>query len=142
VVTIEVPTAYLNISPTMFHIYATQYYQCKQTFRHREPFSPVPYFLLCRAIELELKAKHLALKSRAEVKSDYGHNLTKSYDDLDATDKTLSAAEYADLKSASEIYNVKGFEYCTVSDAVTGFNNFPDIASLDLIAKKLIGNDA
>ena len=78
-VTIHVPTGHLNVSPTMFHLFAAQYYRCKQTFQPQEPVSPVPYFLLCRAIELELKARHLESKSRKEVRADYGHNLKKAY---------------------------------------------------------------
>jgi hypothetical protein len=97
--------------------------------------------LLCRAIELELKAKHLESKSRAEVKKQYGHNLTKSYDELSPTDKTLDESEYSVLVHASKIYDVpnKGFEYVTVKDAVTSHKTFPDIAVLKRIAAKLVG---
>lgn len=97
--------------------------------------------MLCRAIELELKAKHLESKSRVEGKKQYGHNLTKSYDELSSSDKTLDASEYRVLVDASKIYDVpnKGFEYVTVRDAVTGLKNFPDIVVLKRIAAKLIG---
>jgi hypothetical protein len=96
--------------------------------------------LLRRAIELELKAKHLESKSRVEVRKQYGHNLTKSYDERSSSDKTLDASEYTVLADASKIYDVnKGFEYVTVGDAVTGLKNFPDMVVLKRIAAKLIG---
>lgn len=134
-------TGHLNISPTLFHGYAIQYLQCERTFTTDANYSPVPYFLLCRAIELELKAKHLESKSRAEVKKQYGHNLKKSYDELPSTDKTLDSIECTVLLHASKIYDVpnKGFEYVTVGDAVTGLKGFPDIAVLKNIAAKLVG---
>lgn len=98
--------------------------------------SPVPYFLICRAIELELKAKHLESKSRSDVKNDYGHNLKRSYDEL--PDRKLNRQEYVVLSHASDIYKDKGFEYATVIDAVTGLKDFPDLAVLEQIATKLI----
>ena len=46
-----------NLSPDAFHIYAMHYYKCKRDFTPPDNyFSPIPYFLLCRAIELEIKA--------------------------------------------------------------------------------------
>jgi len=97
--------------------------------------------LLCRAIELELKAKHLESKTRAQVKNQYAHNLTKSYDDLLPDEKTLDSSEYAVLVHASKNYDVpnKGFEYVAVWDAVTGLKDFPDIEVLKHIAAKLVG---
>jgi hypothetical protein len=128
----------------MFHIYAAQYYQCKQAFNNGGAFSPVPYFLICRAIELELKAKHLESKSRAEVKKQYGHNLKKSYDALPGAEQVLELEQYHALERASVIYDIpnKGFEYVAVADAVTGFKMFPDLLVLDQAARKLIGSDA
>lgn len=141
---IEIPTIHVNLSPVMFHLYATQYYRCKQGFDSDGKFSPVPYFLVCRAIELELKAKHLESKSRAEVKKQYGHNLKKSYDDLGQAARVLDAEEYRELERASAIYDIpnKGFEYVSVADAATGYSSFPDLSVLDRVARKLIGDDA
>jgi hypothetical protein len=48
-----------NLAPDAFHWWATHYYKCRQDFVSPHKFSPVPYFLLCRAIELELKSRHL-----------------------------------------------------------------------------------
>lgn len=142
--TIKAESGHINASPTMFHLYAVQYYRCKKGFQLREPFSPVPYFLVCRAIELELKARHLESKSRTEVKKEYGHDIKKAYDDLDASERILDEIEYSQLAKASAIYDKpnKGFEYCSVYDAGRGYTNFPDLDVLDRIAHKLIGDDA
>jgi hypothetical protein len=55
-------SAVLNISSYSFHVWAQHYYKCVQDFQlSPDDFSPVPYALLCQAIELELKARHLEL---------------------------------------------------------------------------------
>ena len=138
---IKVGTAHINLSPTLFHEYARQYLECERAFQSASSYSPVPYFLVCRAIELELKAKHLESKSRVEVKKQFRHNLKKSYDALPASAKLLDAAEYTELGRASDIYDIpnKGFEYVSVGDAVTGLRNFPSLAILKRIAAKVVG---
>jgi hypothetical protein len=137
--TIELQTAHINLSPLMFHTYAIHYIQCKCSFTKADTYSPVLYFLLCRAIELELKAKHLESKSRNEIKDKYGHNLLKSYDELPNEQQILNQSEHQELKNASVIYNKKGFEYVSVYDAVTGMKYFPSLTMLEQIATKLVG---
>ncbi|MDS4027377.1 MAG: hypothetical protein RKO25_10395 [Candidatus Contendobacter sp.] len=137
---ITVEAGYINLSPTLFHRYARDYLACERTFRAVSEYSPVPYFLVCRAIELEFKARHLESKSRSEVKKEFGHDLKKSYDALPHSAKVLDSSEYAELVRASEIYNVpnKGFEYVSVSDAVTRLRSFPSLTVLEAIASKVI----
>ncbi|MFZ0559758.1 MAG: hypothetical protein WAN31_10105 [Methylovirgula sp.] len=134
----EAETCKINLSPVAFHRWAEQYHQCRLLFQHAD-FSPIPYFLLCRAIELQFKAVHLEDKRQQEVKKKYGHDLIKSYDDLPATRQTLSKEEVSLLEKASEIYNGNGFEYVNVDHAAHGFSNFPDLSALDAIAAKIIG---
>jgi hypothetical protein len=138
---ISVGTAHVNLSPTLFHVYARQYLDCERSYQAAPDNSPVPYFLICRAIELELKAKHLESKSRAEVKKQFGHNLKKSYDSLPSPLQTLDAVEYTELCRASEIYDIpnKGFEYVSVGHAVTQLKHFPDLGILKKVAIKLVG---
>ena len=104
----------------MFMTYARQYIQCEQAFKLHASNSPVPYFLLCRAIELAIKARHLELQSRESVKKNFGHNIRKAYDSLPTDKKRLTALEYQVLKNASSIYDTpnKGFEYVSVWSAV------------------------
>jgi hypothetical protein len=127
-----------NLSPEAFHRWAEHYYQCKQDFRIPGALSPVPYFLLCHAIELELKSRFLHKKNREEVKKKYRHNLKKAYSDLDSDMQTLEANEVSTLEAASAIYAGKGFEYFDPEHAARGYSQFPDLAALDTIAAKLI----
>jgi hypothetical protein len=129
-----------NLAPDAFHRWATHYRKCRMDFQCPHRFSPVPYFLLCRAIELEIKARHLKRMTQLEVKKKFGHNLEEAYDALDSTEKGLTQIEENTLRRASKIYNDnKGFEYFDPQDALTGYKRFPDLALLDSMASKLIG---
>jgi hypothetical protein len=138
---LDAGVGYVNLSPHGFRRWARQYLQCKRDFRAPEGFSPVPYFLLCRAIELQLKAEHLETQRQAEVKRDFGHDLLKAYRALEPTKQVLSEAEVNVLSAANMMYKDKGFEYFSVMDAATAFTRAPDLAGLEAIAEKLIGND-
>ena len=132
-------TGQVNLSPHLFHLYAREYLHCESTYRSEARYSPVPYFLLCRAMELEFKAQHLESKSRDEVKTKFWHNLQKSYDQLPTKNRILSPAEYAVLLSANKIYDKpKGFEYVSVNDSVTALRDFPNLGVLRGIAAKVI----
>lgn len=128
-----------NLSPDAFHRWATHYQKCRKDFQCPDPFSPVPYFLLCRAIELELKARHLKHMTQSNVKKNFGHDLGKAYGALDPAEKILNQSEEHTLQLANDIYMDKGFEYFGLQDALTGYSRFPDLALLDSIASKLIG---
>jgi hypothetical protein len=128
-----------NFSPDAFHIYAVHYYKCKQDFKRPDDFfSPVPYFLLCRAIELEIKSRHLKDKSQKKVKDEYRHRLLQAYNALDQNERILTPHEVKVLEAAGDIYARKGFEYFEPYDGMTGFSRYPDLKTLDSVAKKLI----
>jgi hypothetical protein len=129
---------FVNLSPHGFALWARHYLQCRRDFRPPDCWSPVPFFLLCRAIELQLKAWHLEDKRQNEVKRDYGHDLMKSYAALPDEKKVLTDAQMVALNAANAMYIDKGFEYMSPSDAGTGFSRAPDLAVLDAIAIKLI----
>jgi hypothetical protein len=130
-------TGKINVSPLAFRLWAKQYYQCRLSFKCAD-FSPVPYFLLCRAIELQFKALHLEGKRQSDVKNNYGHDLIKSYNDLPTVDRVLSREQLSLLEKANKIYKTKGFEYFNVGDAVRGFSDFPDLKALDALAAKIV----
>jgi hypothetical protein len=137
----ESETGHFNFSPAAFRRWANQFYQCRQSFQCPD-FSPVPYFLLCLAIELQFKAVHLENKGKNEVK-EYGHNLIKSYEALLAAYRTLSIEQLELLKKADEIYsrkgvNAKGFEYPNTGDALIAFSNFPNLQALDALAEAIM----
>ncbi len=140
--TISMRPIEINLSPDAFHLWATHYYKCKQDFQSPDSFSPVPYFLLCRAIELEIKARHLKAKRQSQVKAQYWHNIIRAYEDLNHADKILSENELDVLKRANEIYSSKGFEYFMPIDALTGYSRYPDLHALDAITFKLISDAA
>jgi hypothetical protein len=127
-----------NLSPMAFRKWARQYYECAIPLLSRTEFSPVPYFLLCRAIELELKAEHLEIKRQPEVKSSYGHHLVKSYTALPLPLQVLDTAELDLLKQADRIYSRKGFEYFNPEHALQGYSQYPNLAALDVVAQKLL----
>ena len=135
---ISVEHATLNISPIGFRKWAQHYLKCRADFRSPDNFSPVPYFLLCRAIELALKARHLETLRQKEVKDRFGHNLAEAYRALPKYSQVLTDAEFAVLRNANIIYMGKGFEYFSALDAATAFKRFPDLQALDAIATKLL----
>jgi hypothetical protein len=138
-VTVYVQGVELNVSPDAFHIYAGHYYKCKQDFKPPDDyFSTLPFFLLCRSIELELKARLLRYWRQSRVKSKISHRLLDAYNALDTQEQNLSQSELAVLTEADAIYSRKGFEYFVPTDALTGFSRYPDLEKLDAIAKKLI----
>jgi len=130
-----------NLAPDAFARWARHYHACMIGFASPDPFSPVPYFLLCRSLELSLKARHLRTKTQEEVRKRFGHELGKSYAALPPTEQILSPDELALLESAGTIYADKktaGFEYFNPEDALTGFKRYPDLAALQSLAAKLL----
>ena len=128
-----------NLAPDAFHRWAQHYYKCRQDFESPQRFSPVPYFLLCRAIELELKARHLNVMTQEQVKKAFGHDLLRAYEKLPSTQQQLDSAEVLLLRQASEIYAGKGFEYFDAENALTAYKSYPDLAALDRVAQRLLG---
>jgi hypothetical protein len=129
----------VNLAPDAFALWAKHYLYCSRQFRGGyNAFSPVPYFLLCRSIELSLKSRHLRTMSQQEVKDKLGHDLFKSYMALSATERVLDALQVSVLKGASTVYKGKEFEYFKADDALTGYKRFPDLQQLDQIAQRLL----
>lgn len=136
-VTITVPTGEVKISPHLSQITARNFLAALPDASSQGKFSPVPFFLCCRAIELSLKARHLEEKSAKDVKHLYRHNLQKLYDDLESSQQTLATSERDLLIAANGIYDTKGFEYLSVYDAVTAYKRFPNLNELRALAIKL-----
>ena len=128
-----------NLSPDAFHKWATHFYQCRQDFSLQE-FSPVPFFLLCRTIELEIKSRFLKHQRQKQVKAKFGHDLLQAYNALEPSEKILDQKETQILKDTNDIYKRKRFEYFDPEDALLGYSRYPDLNALDSLAKKLIGS--
>jgi hypothetical protein len=62
-------SAYLSVSPEGFHRLATQFLKCKRDSIPTTPdgFSLLPYYLLCHAIELEIKSKLLTTNDKLTI---------------------------------------------------------------------------
>ena len=70
----------------------------------------------------------------------FGHDLEKAYDALPANQKVLTVIERGLLRKTNDVYiDDKGFDYVQVGDIATAYSRFPDLASLDALAKKLLG---
>ena len=140
-VTIHAQGLNANLSPDAFHIYAMHYYKCKRDFTPPDDyFSPIPYFLLCRAIELEIKARHLKRLTQKQVKKRFSHHLLKAYEALDAQEQILSQNELAVLSTVDELYTETDLAYFNPEHAAGAFSQFPDLDMLDTIAMKLINS--
>ncbi|WP_152054378.1 hypothetical protein [Tautonia marina] len=134
---ISLPTIEANLSPEAFHRTSYHFYKCFQDFESPDSFSPLPFFLLCRAIELRLKSLHLQSLKQSRVKSQFGHNLVEAYRSLQLSDQHLDSGEFNTLIAANAIYQKKGFEYFVPEDALSGYSRYPDLRLLDAIARKL-----
>jgi hypothetical protein len=126
-----------NLAPDAFVKWANQYLKCEEDYS-LTGFSPVRYFLLCRAIELAIKSIHLNSIGQPEVKATYGHNLIKAYQKFPTECQTLTGEEENLLSNASAIYNGKGFEYFNPEDSLTGYQRFPKIEELRALAHKIV----
>jgi hypothetical protein len=115
--------AELNLSHAAFHLWARQFLEASKHLPQTQRVSPVPYRLLGRALELELKARHLIHNGQQTIKEKYRHNLLKAYDGLPPNQKILTPDERDVLRQASDSYNDpnKFFDYWNPRAALSGF---------------------
>lgn len=103
----------------IFHRYACQFLDASRCVPTDGTYSPVPYYLVCHALELGLKAFSMAKGETTEcVKDKLRHNLKKALKrarkyGLDGI-IIFSAEEQGELRKANKYYNSKGFEYLTL----------------------------
>lgn len=139
-------TLHISLTPSLFIKYAKDGFEAAQFFKNKKYFSPVPYYLYCRSIELSLKAFLLHnSKKLDELKSrKYGHNLGKILEEAKKYNLSkllnVTSLEENELQKASALYDNpnKAFEYSRVIDAVHGYNNFPKLKIIKRLAKKLL----
>jgi hypothetical protein len=138
-------TGHINASPTRFHLWAKEYLDRRRSVQFSD-WSPVPCFLLCRAMELEFKAVHLDVQPRADVKKvkNYKHNLVELYKHLpDNYKNKLSQEQVELLEQVNKIYDNKrkggGFEYFNVRHEMRGHSNLPKLKDLDALADSIFG---
>ncbi len=136
-------TISLNISPLGFHRYASEFLRAAKGFQTTDAFSPVPYYLFSRAIELALKAFLLAKKvPEKHLIKCISHDLEKALnkaDSLGLRDIVEISCRYKDeLKKANNYYALKGFEYFQVYRAVMRYPELPNLDVLSELASTLV----
>jgi hypothetical protein len=135
----------VNISPLGFNRYANDFLKAAQYLKGEDRFSPVPYYLYCRSIELSLKSfllvkgvPNITLKNRNTL----GHNLEKNLkkaESLGLSDVIVITTQHRmELKKANEYYASKGFEYFKVVKALKGYKDLPDLSVLSNLASLLV----
>ncbi len=136
------------ISPIWFHRYASEFatWARKAHDGMGDNFSPVPYYLCCRSLELVLKAFLLAkgVSQRELMKRDLGHDLCKillKAKNLDLEKEVpLTSHWEAEVEKANDYYADKGFEYLDVATAGRGYPNLPNLDILNELVSTLLTN--
>jgi hypothetical protein len=145
-VRVVIPALRLNINPLAFNYYASHYLQVARTVEITPRFSPVPYYLYCRSLELSLKAFLLlkGLSKNVIRKKPYSHNLETIL--LKAKELGLgsyvivSEEERLELLKANDYYNVKDFEYANTMKVVCGYPDLPNLIVLENLAARLVSD--
>jgi hypothetical protein len=133
----------LNITPLGFFKYASDYFDTANKWTVDTKFSPVPYFLYCRTIELALKSYLLAKGTELKwIKKKLSHDLNKALEHAikNCLEQVLVVTDddKKEIAKANEYYKSKGFEYFLVSNHVKGLALLPDLEKLKNFACKLL----
>jgi len=140
---IKVNPVHIFITPLGFHTYATDFLTAARDLKPSDHFSPVPYYLYCRSIELSLKSFLLGKGVTKKIlKKKLGHDLVKT---LKLARKSgisdlllLSPDQENCLRKANEYYASKGFEYFELANAIRGYSDRPALEELDGLAAELV----
>ena len=140
---VEAKTATINVGPYGFWRYGAHFLKARKRIRVEKAFSPVPYYLICRCIELELKAFLLAKgRPMSFLKNKIRHDLEKALRVSEAEGLSrmvrITPKRRGELRAANAYYAAKGFEYFQVLKAVTGYPNLPDLRILDRFGAALV----
>lgn len=149
----------LDVNAWAFARYSKDFYDSANLCRNHffsnidYAFSPVPYYLYCRCIELALKA--LIINAEPQKIKELGkkrfaaHDLLRNLEQTEACvgSEILTEKERGVLQDAGLFYGNdgrinKGFEYFTGNiklSMLKAYSDLPSIEGLAGIAKKLIG---
>ncbi|MBS9405656.1 hypothetical protein KG088_18890 [Halomonas sp. TRM85114] len=133
----QVGTATVHMKPVGFALYADEFLLAglsipdQSRARGNTTFTPVPYYLFCRALELALKAFLLTKgESLDSLKKKYRHDLVKLwrkaqlYGILEAIDFRSPGFENH-IVSANKYYKGKTFEYFDFRRWAHGYEDLP-----------------
>jgi len=137
--------AHINVSPTGFLVYATDFLNAHESYKSDNAFSPASYYLVCRSLELSMKSFLLAKgMARQEIKDrrKYGHDLKKLLRKAKElginTISPISDAQEEQIVKANDWYARKGFEYFELQNIVDGRETLPNLEVLIRIARCLV----
>lgn len=142
---IKVEPVVVYVTPIGFHQYASDFAAwANRAHADKSPnFSPVPYYLYCRSIELVLKAFLLAkgiTKKQLKTRS-LGHNLTALLTkarQLGLEDIVVVKSQWeTELSRANDYYSKKDFEYFNVA---FGYYGLPSLAVLQEFSGQLLNS--
>lgn len=135
----------IRVSPYGFYLYANDFFSAATLWKDLKRFSPVPYYLYCRSIELALKSFILChdkniTTEKLKDKKKYGHDLIKCLNQAEKVfgKRLLEDKERENVEKANKYYKEKGFEYFRVIDFVCGRQNIPDLLILKQASSKLL----
>ena len=136
------PLPIINLSPLGFYRYAKEFHSAAESYKPIDGFTPVPYYLYCRSLELLFKAYLLSKGITKQKLKKYSHNLNKVLNkskELEIEELiTISKEEVNNIESANKYYHKKGFEYFEVVDAIKGYENLPELNILKSLSEKLL----
>ena len=142
-ITIHVGPIKINITPYGFHKYATDYLNVADNWSAIGNYSPVPYFMTCRSIELGFKAYLLAKGKKLNyVKDSVGHDLIEGLKNarLNSLEELFKTTDHEEsqILIANKYYKTKGFEYFFVANHITGLKDLPNLNTLINYSHKLL----
>lgn len=123
-------------SPLGFHGWADLYWQEYGELPSESRESVVAYLLLCRAIDLELKAWHRQAGWTDGSIDRCRHDLMASYRALPKKYQVLLGDEVSALERASSLYLRQGFENAEMRRASVELPGDLDVASLRAVVEK------
>lgn len=135
----------VEITPLGLHRFAQEYLSLVKIPEKGTLFSPVPYFLVCRSIELSIKAflrvKDIPMRN-IKKKGIYGHDLETLLDGakelgIDICVPITKNIE-KEIRKANEYYYKKGFEYHEALREFKGYPGLPDLLILKGFADELV----
>jgi len=129
---------HFNLSPLAFHGWADQYLQEYRDLAQSSHASPAPYLLLCRVIELELKAWHRQRTKQNVLADRFRHDLLASYRALPAPHRILSIDELDLLTRVNEIYSEVGLDQLDGECIGRSFELPRELAALKALAHRVM----
>lgn len=132
-----------------FRSYARDFLRAYSSLEGGRGFSPVRYFLICRAIELAAKAMHIGRDPSGRSVKQIGHFLEKACEPsvLAGCGVELDTDELAELSKADAYYKDRGFKYFLFDNKVDesgpekilkGWPGLPSLGALEgILAKPL-----